>query len=247
MFPLLDAFNGQKAHGDRARGKLGTLRRTARRPDRGPKAGYFRTRDGLQVGFVARPKEAPPESGVVYARPDYMSDDGRSTWRARLLAYNDEPAENELGLLPAYRLYARQEYRDLVETFGPERIFILSAGWGLIRSNFLKPYYDITFSNSAPRYKKREKSKPYEDFCQLPDDTRAPIVFLGGLDYQPLFENLTADLPTEKVVFHRSDAVSKRIGFTYVKYDTPDQRRWHYLCARDLVAGKQPFPVARAP
>ncbi len=67
-----------------------------------PEVGHLRTRGGQRVVFVARPDQAPPKPGVIYARPDDMSDDGRSTWRARLLAYNDEPGENELGLLPAY-------------------------------------------------------------------------------------------------------------------------------------------------
>ena len=211
-----------------------------------PKAGCFRARGDQRVVFVARPDEAPPKPGVVYARPDDMSDDGCSTWRARLLAYNDESSEDELELLPAYQLYARQEYRDLVEAFGPDRVFILSAGWGLIRSEFLTPYYDITFSNAAPRYKKRGRSEPYADFCQLPKDNPEPILFLGGLDYQSLFENLTADVEAEKIIFHYSDAISRSNSFTYVKYETPTGRYWHYLCARDLMAGTQPVPAGRA-
>ncbi len=43
-----------------------------------PRAGHLRTRDGQRVVFVARPDEAPPEPGVVYARPDDISDHGRS-------------------------------------------------------------------------------------------------------------------------------------------------------------------------
>lgn len=211
-----------------------------------PKAGCFRARGGQRVVFVARPDEAPPKPGVVYARPDDMSDDGRSTWRARLLAYNDGSSENELELLPAYQLYARQEYRELVEAFGAERVFILSAGWGLIRSEFLTPYYDITFSNSAPRYKKRRRSEPYVNFCQLPKDSPKSILFLGGLDYQPLFENLTADVEAEKIIFYYSNAISRSNRFTYVKYETPTARNWHYLCAKDLMAGTLPLPVGHA-
>ena len=97
------------------------------------------------------------------------------------------------------------------------------------------------------RYKKRGKSEPYADFCQLSNESPEPILFLGGLDYQPLFENLTADLPAEKVVVHRSASMVHRPGFTYVEYDTPARTNWHYLCARDLMAGRVPVPPGRAP
>jgi hypothetical protein len=40
----------------------------------------------------------------------------------------------------------------LVEKFGIEKVFILSAGWGLIRADFLTPNYDITFSGSAEAF-----------------------------------------------------------------------------------------------
>lgn len=212
-----------------------------------PEAGQFRDRHGGKLLFVARPEEAPLKEGIHYVRPDDLSDDGALTWRERLHAYNSENEGNPLGLLPAYRLYTHAAYRNLVQAFGVEKVFILSAGWGLIRADFLTPSYDITFSNAAERYKRRGQRDRYADFRQLRRHGSEPIVFLGGKDYQPLFERLTAHIEAEKVIFHRSDSVPQRRGFGYVKYDTPARTNWHYLCVRDLLAGQVRVPLGREP
>jgi hypothetical protein len=152
-------------------------------------AGSLRTADGREVLFVAQPDLAPPEAIRHYARPDDLSDDGR-TWRERLVALN-AAADNPLNLLQAYRLYAHDAYRALADRFGLGRVFILSAGWGLISANFLTPDYDITFTASADDWKRRRKGDHYEDLCMLTDDDD-PIVFVGGKDYLPLFRKLMA-------------------------------------------------------
>lgn len=96
-----------------------------------PSAGSLRSSDQREVLFVAQPDLAPSEAVQHYARPDDVSDDGR-TWRERLVAYN-AVANNPLHLLPAYRLYARDAYGALADRFGPGRLYILSAGWGSSR------------------------------------------------------------------------------------------------------------------
>lgn len=72
-----------------------------------------------------------------------------------------------------------------------EGVYILSAGWGLIRSDFLTPYYDITFSQSADPYKRRRRTDRYDDFRMIPDGVKDEILFIGGKDYLPLFCQLT--------------------------------------------------------
>jgi hypothetical protein len=119
-------------------------------------AGHLATIDSKPVDFVARPDLAPAEADRIYARPDDISDLGLS-WREQLREYNENPRSNPLRLLPAYQLYENKTYGLLVDRFGSESVYILSAGWGLIRSIFLTPYYDITFSQSAARYKQRRK------------------------------------------------------------------------------------------
>jgi hypothetical protein len=106
-----------------------------------PSASNLRLSDDREVLFVAQPDLAPPDAIQHYARPDDVSDDGR-TWRERLVAYN-AVADNPLNLLPAYRLYARDAYSALADRIGLGRLFVLSAGWGLVAANFLTPSYDI--------------------------------------------------------------------------------------------------------
>ena len=70
-----------------------------------PAAKPFLAMDGRRVAFVAHPDLAPRDESAFHARPDDLSEDGRS-WRKRLLAYNEDAKANPLGFLPAYRLYS---------------------------------------------------------------------------------------------------------------------------------------------
>jgi len=47
-----------------------------------------------------------------------------------VLDTNAQPNGNPLGLLPAWRLYRHAAYGKLVECYGTDNVFILSAGWG---------------------------------------------------------------------------------------------------------------------
>src|ERR1700683_2219176 len=117
-----------------------------------PDAGHLVTDDGKPVDFVAHPEIAPVQNHRVYARPDDISD-SEISWRTQLLDYNQTPQDNPLRLCAAFQLYENKTYELLVNHFGPDSVYILSAGWGLIRSEFLTPYYDITFSQGVESYK----------------------------------------------------------------------------------------------
>ena len=210
-------------------------------PKSTPSARSLRTSDEREVLFVAQPDLAPPDAIQHYARPDDVSDDGR-TWRERLVAYN-AVADNPLNLLPAYKLTRPMPMALLADRFGLGRLFILSAGWGLIAADFLTPVYDITFTTAADDWKRRRKGDRYQDFCMLSDDND-PIVFVGGKDYLPLFSNLTARLQAPKIVFFNSGkAPTLAEGFEVVRYPTTTRTNWHYECARDLAAGNLDLPL----
>jgi hypothetical protein len=193
--------------------------------------------DGRDVMFVAGPGKAPQQTGMHYARPDDLSE-GTNTWRDRLVAYNKTPGINPLSLLPAYQLYDNRAYQGLVSKFGIDKIFILSAGWGLVAANYLLPGYDITFSAMAEPYKRRVKQAVYRDFCALRDDSD-DIVFLGGKDYLPLFCSLTKRFAVQKVVYYNS-AMTPMLPPDYraIKYLTTTRTNWHYECAGDLISGR---------
>ena len=122
-------------------------------------AGHLRTQDGRKVMFVANPDLAPRDGDCIYARPDDVSEPGTS-WRTVLRQYNENPGDNQLGLLPAWRLYRNPTYEILADRCGLDRLYILSAGWGLIPADFLTPNYDITFSatQNVQEFKRRRRN-----------------------------------------------------------------------------------------
>jgi hypothetical protein len=202
-----------------------------------PDAGHLIAKDGRPIKFVAHPELAPIERNTVYARPDDLSE-ARFSWRERLRKYNERPEGNALRLLPAYELYENKCYRGLVNRFGFDNVYILSAGFGLIRSDFLTPSYDITFSQSADAYKIRRRADRYEDFRMLPNDTAGEIVFLGGKDYLPLFCKLTDNTKGKRIAFFNSTNVPRFERCVFKKFETMTRTNWHYECANALLGGK---------
>jgi hypothetical protein len=199
-------------------------------------AGHLVPADGRPVDFVANFAAAPSDPGRVYARPDDVCG-GSTTWRRVLLAYNREPRDNPLGLYPAYRLYENPAYERLADRFRVSKLYVLSAGWGLIAADFLTPCYDITFSPSADGYKRRRKGDRYDDFCMLPDDTEKEILFFGGKDYLPLFCSLTRSVRAPKTVFYNAAQQPQVTGCALVRFDTTTRTNWHYECANAFQNG----------
>jgi len=201
-----------------------------------PDAGTMRTEDGTSVLFVADPAHAPDRKDLVYARPDDPARDGRS-WRDHVLAINREPGENPLGLRPAWRLYRHEAYAALVERYGENNIYILSAGWGLIRSDFLTPLYDITFSSQAESYKRRRTSDRYDDFTMLDPHDTEKLVFFGGKDYLPLFCRLTQRYTGKRIAAFNSKTEPQAHGVRFVRYHTRTRTNWHYEAVNAFLDG----------
>lgn len=200
-------------------------------------AGHLLTPAGIAVTFVAHPEIAPVDDEHVHARPDDDCGSGKS-WRDFLVDYNNNPGANPLGLLPAYRLYENTVYERLVGKLGIANVYILSAGWGLIRADFLTPDYDITFSAGARGddvYKRRGKADRYEDFRMLPDEAEHEILFLGGKDYIPLFCKLTATVKGKRTVFYNSAQPPHAPGCVLAKFETNTRTNWHYKCAAAIL------------
>ena len=208
-------------------------------------AGHLRRQDGTKVMFVADPAKAPDDSECVFARPDDVSDTGAS-WRQVLVRYNENPGNNPLGLLSASELYQNTAYRRLVEHLGASKVYILSAGWGLINASFLTPDYDITFSARAKEdapWKFRRKGDSYEDLCHLPADTADPVVFFGGKDYVPLFCKLTGSIRSKRTILYRvSDKANEKAskppkapGCVLQGFPTASRTNWHYECVKAFL------------
>ena len=202
-----------------------------------PYAGYLCRPDGQKVLFVADPASAPTGVAHAYAMPDDISDWDVS-WRALLRAYNDGPGDNPLRLLPAWQLYENRAYKLLADRYGLEKLYILSAGWGLIAADFLTPTYDITFSPSADGYKRRRKKDRYDDLCMLPENSEEPVVFFGGKDYVSLFCRLSNHSKGPRYLFYNSANAPEAPGCMLKKFNTTTRTNWHYECARAFIAGE---------
>lgn len=204
-------------------------------------AGSLTTFDGAAVRFVAH-LELAPDDGECYANPDDECENGK-TWRDLLLEINRVDTPPAPNLLSAGKLYRPQVYQDLLKHLGHEKLYILSAGWGLIRSDFLLPDYDITFSGQAERYKRRRKVDRYQDFSMLPPDSDEPVLFFGSKDYLPLFRQLSADHRGRRIVLFRSSEPPDCPECVSVQYETPRRTNWHYEAAESYLAGKLQLPV----
>jgi hypothetical protein len=198
-------------------------------------AGHLETPGGQYVTFVANPQAIGPSDDALYKHPDDMSDYG-STWRDALLKYNEDPSQNPRRLLPAWQLYDNPVYSCLAEHVGVPNLFILSAGWGLIRADFLTPYYDITFSAQAEPYKRRRKNDRYRDLNML-GGAADDIVLFGCNDYLPLFCALTAAAKGTRIVFYNSERVPDAPGCTLRHFKPQTREKWHYECAAAFVNG----------
>ena len=201
-----------------------------------PNAGRLETADGKPVLFVADPATAPRGTEVEYRRPDDIAP-SRLSWREELAQYNEnyrDNGANPLGLLPAWRLYTHRAYKYLVSRLGEDKVFILSAGWGLISASFLTPNYDITFSGNAEAYKRRRKQDRYADFSMLPKDASHPIHFVGGKSYVSLFLKLTAETGAVRIIHHVGHRPSPALNCQFRRFETKRETNWHYECAETL-------------
>lgn len=200
-----------------------------------PTAGYFRNAVGQKLRFVARPSD---KVYPIETRPDDRPMSGLPTWRQQVKDYNECKDENRFGLFPAYRLYKHLIYRELVEKFGRKNVFVLSAGWGLIQSDFLLPQYDVTLKSGADPRVRRRPNDTFDDFNELSADNTEGVVFLGGKDYVPLFCRLTSTFKANRRVYYRSIRPPDAPGCQLVPYETTRRTNWHYACATDFLEGK---------
>jgi hypothetical protein len=206
-----------------------------------PSAGSF-VHAGRIVKFVAQPDLHPQTDSSLVCRPDDLIPGLTRTWREHLLAYNESP-ENPDKLVSAGQLYTPPAYQTLLQHVGAENLFVLSAGWGLIRSDFLLPAYDITFAASADPWLRRNRRRDtFRDFNHIGDAGVEPgesVYFFGGKDYLPLYYDLTQGVQARKVVYFAAAGIPTTSGYEYIDYGKTGTN-WHYRCVADFVAGRIP-------
>lgn len=172
---------------------------------------------------------------------DYIPGNNNYSWR-NYVSNN----QNHINIpYRAYELYTENVYQELFLTFG-NRLYIESAGWGIINAEFRLPNYDITFSDNANKETIRHyQAGNYIDYNQLIVSNDDDIVFIGTEKYLPLFFNLTNQLPNRKIIYWKKDNTPIKYpipnnSFIYRRYKSNSPRRWFYELARKIANGLIP-------
>ena len=200
---------------------------------------------GHKIIFVANPDMCENKDSVEYCRTGQRTELNGLTWQEKLEQYNKQEGNDDI-LKKAGELYKPNIYLELVTRFGPENVFILSAGWGLVRADFYLPAYDITFSyqQASDKFKQRKYIKEdgkFAKFNHLECSGDELIYFFGGIGYLNMYYDLTRNLSCPKVIYYKSDKLDSETnrvkGYRYIKFITTKRQNWHYLCAKDFING----------
>lgn len=199
-------------------------------------AGKLTSPAGEKVLFAAHPERYTGRWKCQ--RPDDLRTQTGQTWREYLLDYNQD-GKNPDRLYKAGALYQPPIYKRLTDQYGDENVFILSAGWGLVRADFRLPYYDITFSAQADPYCQRKAGDAFKDFNQLAEvelPVNESIYFFGGQSYLQTYLRLTKDIQARKVIYHSHGEGYKIQGYECIPYR--GFTNWHYVCAQEFIEGR---------
>jgi hypothetical protein len=160
-----------------------------------------------------------------------------STWRDLIQKNNKQG--NPLKLYKAFELYKDNIYRNLYNRFG-DRFYILSAGWGLVKSDTPLPNYDITFvvKNKISINTLRQGQAVYKDFNHL-DNNSEDVIFIGTPGYLKLFYQLTKRLIYRKIVFWKGqNALNIPLPndtFNLRQYKTKNNSSWWKELAKNII------------
>lgn len=226
-----------------------------------PEAGTLKTKEGKCVQFVADPQNCEKDPNFVYARPDDPSDQDNKTWREVLCEYNTthQGEKNPLNLKPAYQLYTpiqphQEIYTEIKNKIGSKQFYIFSAGWGLVRSDFLLPKYDITFSPSVksnlPWIYRSADDNGFHDFCHIKPNYNERIYFFGSCAYvKPLTSILEHNPSLKEIYYHtkkrkeKFKSLKKKENFSFhnIVNKFNNQHTWYYEAAQIFINNGLPI------
>ncbi len=191
---------------------------------------------GNEIFFVSKPNLVSKPEISSYFKPDDIIPNEERTWRD----YTNTQNNNEL--LKAFELYKNPIYKSLYDKFKND-LYILSAGWGIINSEFRIPKYNITFSKRGEDYTHRENGDNFNDFNDIESISPTEnIIFFGGSDYLRLFYDITKFLPNKKIIFYKKKDITILNPFLkdnpqikLIKCETKASTNWHYGCAKRFL------------
>ena len=188
--------------------------------------------------FVANTAYLAPGKAATATTPAMRSREGYS-WSDYIRKYNENPAN--VGLSRAVDIYKPTIYKDMVAAFGAERVFILSAGWGLVPSWYRIPTYEITLSYATERATRRAGLHGFKDLVLDPKYAGEEVTFIGGAAYIGLLCKVLRDVPLKRLVVAFTTKKQPRIHLPLaetvdiVKFPTKVETNWHYQYGRWLI------------
>ena len=189
----------------------------------GPKNGTNLIYNDLEILFVSDSKFCKKQDGKLFANPDEMMPDRKTTWREYV---NSSEYQNNENNLKAGDLYNREIFRRLNSVLNYE-YYILSAGWGLIKASRRIPKYDISFSGNE-KCKKRNEFQIFQDTNDLIGIEETELIkFYGGKPYRNLFYSLTNSLKNQKLILFTGLTVPTQGGFKFERRYPTRNTNWH--------------------
>lgn len=149
------------------------------------------------------------------------------------------------ALMQCGDLYAPPAYGNLLQAIGKENVYILSAGWGLIRANYGIPPYNVTFcnANNVPENAKISPPKRanYLSFGDIVDGDDEIHLFITAKYFAYWELNfINNDRHADRIILHwrkgQSLPLSSPLEDQVVHHDCGNQRQnWHYTAVKQFL------------
>jgi hypothetical protein len=215
----------------------------------GPKIGSNLINQNKQkIKFVSAPNQCinyRSVEDILFFHPDDLIENNKSGRDLILEMQNDNSYLTKAYELYKERLDIKDEiYVNLYNKF-KSNLYIISAGWGIIRADFKLPNYDITFKTGVSPCNYRSFQVLFNDFNHLKNiPVDEIIVFIGSPDYINFFYSMTKDIPNKKVIFWKKAETPTKFknicndkNFYFKYYETKKRTGWYYELARKLING----------
>lgn len=203
--------------------------------------------NGQELRFVAR-----PVPGTNQRSPwQRVTGSNGPTWIECLRSFNDAPQRN----LPqgvawgrgtptrAADLYSNPIYQRLACAIGVANVYILSAGWGLVRGTDVIPTYNITFSagqNVPPHARITPKDRvPLGNLRNGVEGDDQIHLFLTP-KYISYWLNAGLIIKPNRLVLHwrAGQALPDGLGnVERITFETDARMNWHYGAADEFLDG----------
>jgi len=206
------------------------------------------TLNGNAVHFVAQPQDRQMDK-----QPWDQIPGSNKTWIDCVKAYNEVGGalpgeyiklnvgtENGRLLMQCGNLYKHPGYGELMAACGLRNVYILSAGWGLVRGDKFIPNYDVTFSQAGdPNVRIAVRDRLQYPFMsdEIPDNGEINLFISRA--YAPYWSRLYRGAAQRTVLHWRlGQKLPDRQYGTVIKHDCGKQvTNWQYKAARQFIAG----------